>query len=352
MMNTKKWISLFLVVVFITVAIFGLVEWYLDPLLQYGKERGPLTFREYSELYANPGIAKNYEYDAVLLGSSMVENTNVGEINQLFGCTTIKVPYSGGSSYNHKTILDVCYNSGHRINKVFWSLDEYALTTEKDSPRYPLPEYLYDENKINDFSYILNLDISYFYTLKDVAGTIQHKNQKLMRDGSWVGDEKIYCKENALSSISYPMEQKENKGEKYYLKNLKDNINYNILPFLKAHPETEFHFYMVPYSILYWYQQKQNGMLDAEIYNIKTAIEEILRYENAHVYFFQNEESIITDLNLYKDYTHFKPEVNSWMSQEMRNGSHLLTLESMDEQIGAFYNYLSKFNYDSFFQRW
>ena len=295
-MNSKKWAISLVSITLIIVAAFGGVTYYLDPLLQYGNERGPLTYRHYTEMYSNPGIAKNYDYNAVLLGSSMVENTDVSELDKLFDCKTIKVPYSGASSYNHKNILDVCYRSGHKIEKVFWALDEYALTTDKDIPRYPLPDYLYDDNKLNDLSYLLNLDIAYFYTSKDILGTLKNQNQIMMRDGSWTSDESIYCKENALSSITYPMEPKENKGEKYYEKNLMDNLRYNIIPFIQEHPETEFHFYMVPYSILYWYQQKQNGTLDAEIYNAKTAVGEILKHSNAKVHFFQNEERIITNL--------------------------------------------------------
>lgn len=344
-MNSKKWAISLVSVTLIIVAAFGGVTYYLDPLLQYGNERGPLTYRHYTEMYSNPGIAKNYDYNAVLLGSSMVENTDVSELDDLFDCKTIKVPYSGASSYNHKNILDVCYRSGHKIEKVFWALDEYALTTDKDTPRYPLPDYLYDDNKLNDLSYLLNLDISYFYTSKDIIGTLKHQKQIMMRDGSWTSDESIYCKENALSSLTYPMEQKENKGEKYYEKNLLDNLRYNIIPFLEEHPETEFHFYMVPYSILYWYQQKQNGTLDAEIYNAKTAVGEILKHSNAKVHFFQNEEKIITNLDLYKDYTHFKPEINSWMSKEMKNESCILTKDSFSLIFEKAYQNFNNFDY-------
>lgn len=350
-MSSKKWVISLLSITLLVVIAFGAVEFYLDPLLQYGNERGPLTYREYAEIYANPGIAKNYDYNAVLLGSSMVENTDVSEIDQLFGCKTIKVPYSGASSYNHKVILDVCYSSGHKIEKVFWSLDEYALTTDKDTPRYPLPDYLYDGNKFNDLSYLLNLDISYFYTLKDLVGTIKHQHQPLMKDGSWIKDESVYCKENALGSISYPMEQKESAGELLNQKNLTENLQQNILPFIEAHPETEFNFYMVPYSILYWYQQKQNGTLEAEIYDAKTAVGEILKYDNVKVYFFQDEKEIITNFELYKDYTHFKPEINSWMSKEMKSGSHLLTRDDYEAVLNLFFDYLMKFDYDSVYKK-
>ena len=149
-MKSKKWSLTLLCLTLSIVILFGALTYYFDPLLQYGADRGFLTYREYSEIYCNPGIAKNYEYNAVFLGSSMVENADVSELDRLFGCNTVKLPYSGGSSYNHKHILDVCYRSDNKIDKVFWALDEYAFTTDKDTPRYPLPEYLYDDNKLND----------------------------------------------------------------------------------------------------------------------------------------------------------------------------------------------------------
>lgn len=350
-MNSKKWTISILSVTLIIVLAFGIITYYLDPLLQYGKEPGRLKYRHYTEMYCNPGIAKNYEYNAVFLGSSMVENADVSELDDLFNCKTIKVPYSGGTSFNHKTILDVCYNSGNKIDKVFWCLDEYSLTTDKNSPRYPLPTYLYDNNFLNDLSYLLNLDIFYFYTLKDVTNTLKHKERTLMKDGSWTDDYSVYSKENALASFNYPMTQKDNEGYGHNTECLTDNLNYNILPFLENHPETEFYFYLVPYSISYWYIQKSEGKLDADIYNIRTAIGEILKYKNAKVFFFQNDDSIITDLDNYKDYTHFHPDLNSFISKELTKQNYCLTAENYGSVIDDFHKYVTEFDYDGFYSK-
>lgn len=349
-MKTKTWSIAIVAIALCVIMIFGALTYSLDPLLQYGAEGGFLTYRHYSEIYSNPGIAKNYKYNAVFLGSSMVENANVGEIDELFNCKTIKVPYSGGSSYNHKAILDVCYNSENKIEKVFWALDEYSLTTDKDTPRYPLPTYLYDDNKWNDLSYLLNLDIFYFYTIKGLIGTFTNRAEIMMKDGSWVEDESIYCAKNALSSFSYPMEENENKGELYYANTLNDNLNYNIIPFVKAHPETEFYFYMVPYSISYWYMNKQKGTLDAELYIARTAVSELLKYSNVKVYFFQNNEEIITNLDNYKDFTHFKPSINSYMAQQMYEGNCRLAEDNYNQIFDEFYAYLKDFDYDAYYQ--
>ena len=348
-MTSKKWFVILLSLTLAVVIFFGGMTYFLDPLLQYGNERGPLTSREYTEMYSNPGIAKNYDYNAVFVGSSMVENANVSELDELFGCKTIKVPYSGGSSYNHKHILDVCYNSGHKIDYVFWALDEYALTTDYMTPRYPLPEYLYDEDKTNDLSYLLNLDIFYFYTMKDLFNTVKGNRKIMMEDGSWVEDESVYCKKNALASFAYPMEEKESRGELLYAENLRNNLDYNILSLIDSHPETTFVFYMVPYSISYWYMERQKGLMDADFYNVKTALGEILSRENTEVHFFQNEEDIITNLDNYKDYTHFKPSLNSWMSKEIDKKSHLLNRNDYENTLNQFYKYVSQFDYDGFY---
>lgn len=348
-MSSKKWFVILLSLTLAAVIAFGGLTYYLDPLLQYGKEPGHLTSREYTEMYSNPGIAKNYDYNAVLVGSSMVENTDVSELDELYGCKTIKVPYSGASSYNHKTILDVCYQSSNKIDYVFWSLDEYALTTDYMTPRYPLPDYLYDYDKTNDLSYLLNLDIFYFYTMKDIFNSVIGNPKIMMRDGSWVEDESIYCKEKALASFEYPTEEKESKGELHYQENLNNNLEYNILSLVDAHPETTFIFYMVPYSVSYWYMEKQNGLLDADIYNVKTALGEILTRDNTEVHFFQNEEDIITNLDNYKDYTHFKPEINSWMSKEISAKTHRLTSDNFEKRISDFNNYVLSFDYEKFY---
>ena len=76
-MNEKKWTITLLSAVAITLIGFACVMYWLDPLLHYGAESGPLTCYEYSEMYSNPGIAKHYEYDTVMVGTSMIQNTDV-----------------------------------------------------------------------------------------------------------------------------------------------------------------------------------------------------------------------------------------------------------------------------------
>ena len=46
-MTSKKWFVILLSLTLAMVIVFGGMTYFLDPLLQYGNERGPLTCREY-----------------------------------------------------------------------------------------------------------------------------------------------------------------------------------------------------------------------------------------------------------------------------------------------------------------
>lgn len=348
-MKSKTWIIILLSTVIVTVALFATSMYLIDPLLQYGTEKDIFPYWTSTEIYSNPGIAKNYEYDSVLVGSSMVQNTDIHECNELFDCTMIKSTYSGGNSYNFKTILDVCFKSNPNIKSVYWALDPYALTTDYKTPRYPLPEYLYDFDRTNDISYLLNLDVFYFYTIKNAINSFVGNEKKAMYSGVMVGTEADYSKANILSSFDWSMKQLESKGEKYWETNMLQNLEHNILPLIKENPDTTFYFFTVPYSIGYWYREKMQGYLDTHFYNMETVISEILKYDNVVVYFYQDDKNIITDLDNYKDYSHFSPKINSYLTQQMASGNNILTLDNYAEVLDNFYEYLSTFDYEEFF---
>ena len=86
---------------------------------------------------------------------------------------------------------------------------------------------------------------------------------------------------------------------------VKANLTQNIEPLIQTHSDTEFVFYFVPYSILYWDQEVREGNFDSTIDAVDYAMGALLKYDNVRIYFFHNEEDIITNLDNYKDYSHY-----------------------------------------------
>ena len=97
MITNKRWSIILLTTIVILLIGLGGVIAIIDPFFHY---HAPLAIMEYplrNERYQNDGIVKHFQYDAIITGSSMTQNFKTSEFDELFGVTSIKVPFSGGS---------------------------------------------------------------------------------------------------------------------------------------------------------------------------------------------------------------------------------------------------------------
>ena len=62
-----------------------------------------------------------------------------------------------------------------------------------------------------------------------------------------------------------PEEAEQEMAEDAFVSGIRANLDVNILPYVEAHPETEFVFWYPPYSILYWNDVMRQKELDAVI---------------------------------------------------------------------------------------
>lgn len=75
----------------------------------------------------------------------------------------------------------------------------------------------------------------------------------------------------------------------------------------------------------------------------------ILGYDNIHLFSFNNFTEITTDLNNYKDVTHYGEWINSAILQYMKDGKGELTEYNYKKYIEEEYDFYSTFNYNSLF---
>lgn len=341
--KSSTWIISLLLALLVTLTAFAGMMYILDPLLQYGKESPPLTYYSYKEMYSNPGIAMHYDYDTVLVGTSMIENTDVDEFDELMQTKAVRLPYAGGTALDMKTILDVCFSSDNSIHSVFWALDEHQLFSNPDETRHPLPKYLYSGKKLN-FSYLLNLDIFAHYALHDIIETLHGNVQPAaLRGETFQG---IYGKEAVLESYHRAEQSKIQSDKSAIINTANANLTQNIEPLLEANPDTHFIFYFVPYSILYWDSELRTNHFDAAMAAVEYVIGELLTYDNVTIYFYHDEEDIITNLDNYKDYSHYAPQINSYVTQAMASEKNLMTVQTYKEQLVHFWQFVYAYDYD------
>ena len=325
----KKLAAAILVIILLTAGVVILI----DPFFHYHKPwfglKAVLNDKEYQCI----GTLRNFDYDALIVGSSVVENNDNDWFNEAYDCNSIKAVRSYGATADLCFLLDESFSSGNDIGKVFYNIDPSSLSADTE-PTYEstgCPMYLYDHNPFNDVRYLFNkgvilekipyILVNSYVTDYDESLSYNWAKWKSFDSGSILG---LYQR----SPVVKPM-----LDEHIYEDNLRGNISL-LTKEVEEHPDTDFIFYYPAYSMLWWDGIYRTGELDAYIYCEKEMTKALLQYDNAEIYLFQNEPDVITNLENYLDTIHFSPDINKLMLDQMVLGEYRLTLD----------NYVDKFD--------
>ena len=92
------------------------------------------------------GLLRTYDYDGLILGTSMLENTSGEEAGRLLGGRFLNVSLSGSMAFERSYLLRFALRAG-RVKHVVFSLDWYAFGMDRDRKDRPLAEwtFLYEE---------------------------------------------------------------------------------------------------------------------------------------------------------------------------------------------------------------
>lgn len=358
--SSKKWIlSVLTIIVIIFIGCISLVI-IIDPYLHYRLPDNGLSYSltTQNQRYQNDGIIKFFDYDAMITGTSMTENFKTSEFDKLFHMKSIKIPFSGGS---YREVNNTCKRAleiNPDVKAVVRSIDLSMLVCEKDSMRYSnYPEYLYNNNLIDDVNYWLNkmtilegcMQNVIFHSL--VAGTEQSFLNSFSFDeySNWQ-DEHTFGKESVLASYMRP-DEKDNIVEvtDQDKQMIRDNVAQNITELTCAYPDTTFYFFLTPYSICYWDSLDREGKVKWEVEAQRVAIEEMLKCDNIELYSFCNNFEMVCNLNNYKDVGHYSENINSQILVWMKNGDYKLTEENYEDYLKEIYYFYSSYDYESIF---
>ena len=323
----------------------------MDPFFQYHKPLPGFPYLVDHQVNMNPGLAKNMDYDSVLLGSSMTVNFNTDWFEEEMGLKTQKLSYNGAYPKDQSNIMKIIFDSKKdQVSDVFLGIDELNYSGDINETKFPIPEYLYDNNHLNDISYVLNKDVLLDYVLRPLADR-KDKSDWNMIYKPWWQDEHyqkalvlMYYEPAEICEDPVPADQ--------YIKGIEANLSANIIPYIEEHPETTFHIFYPPYSILYWYDVVRQNELEAVMEKYRYMTERLLAYENVEVYFFQNQEDVICNLNNYADYTHYHGRICYDMVKCFANGDHRVTLDNLDEELNSLYELASGYDYEAIWDDW
>lgn len=337
--NFQRVILLFLAFALAAALLITALVVYVDPFFHYHAPLEDFPYLVDNQLSQNPGMAANMEYDSVILGSSMTVNFQTTWFKELMDLDTIKLSYSAAYPKDQANIMEIIFKSKNnqgerRLKKVFLGVDVITYTGGVDETKYPIPEYLYDDNYLNDIQYVLNKDVLLNYILRPIADPEPTDLSNVY--ASWWTEE-YYSEEWVLHNYNSPEQVKEETPKDAYLEAVERNLAANICPYIENNPETEFVVFFPPYSILFWNDVIKENHLEATLEEYRYISERLNDYDNVKVYFFPDREEIICDLNNYADYSHYHPRYNRYMAECFADGKFLVAKEGeQGEEIGDY----------------
>lgn len=336
---------LFILGVIITVVLIDPFFHYHKPLkkISYFMDRG-------QQRYMNDGIVKNFEYDSIIVGTSMMENFKSSQFDNLFNSKSIKVPFSGGSYREINNIVDVSLKNKRDIKYILRGLDYGKIGEEYSKMSYGnYPTYLYDDNILNDYKYILSKG-AFFQSLINLIKSLKSKeNINFDEYSSWRN------KESGRDVVLRTYKRDENKKEEEKLtlqeiEIVRENIEKNVLDLPKKYSDVKFIYFITPYSIVYWDSINQSGDILKQLEAEKIMIEMILEIPNIELYSFFNNYELITDLNNYTDAGHYNYKINDKILEWISRKEYRLTKENYKKYLEENKEFYLNYDYDKIFQ--
>lgn len=342
-MKPTRWIIKFFLFLTLSLLFMGVVNFILDPFQQYRKAQFYKPIYD-NERYLNAGLAKTYDYNQVIIGSSMTENFILSDAKKILGFKKpIKFCMSGATAYEMKIMLDYAYKQ-RKIDAVIYGLDFFSFTgstTRLFQGDGTLPFYLYDNNLLNDYRYFLSFDTFKFFVDSFI----------LPKPASMFDFDRMYQWQHKLSESDFNgtdriTEWKAKDGfnpdyhkDEYSIEGMKKNVDVNLIPLIRNHPETTFYIFYPPYSILAFKDMRSKGWLRTVEQFKQHIFTQLAHYPNVKIYDFQASKEVTCNLDNYKDLLHYHQRINTWMLQQMKNDNYLTNdnteLQKFNQSLSA-----------------
>ena len=293
------------------VFMIGLV----DPLHQfsYKTEETPLSYKKLR--YSGPGIAKNANFDAVIIGASAAQAYNPQLIQSLTGLNTFNLAISGGTAFEQRLMLEsVLQNSPDTL--IIWQQAWTAHRWDYNATRLghqSFPFHLYQEDLKSYIQYLTNLkylDIAinkiFNLTPNDFVHTVGQVTWKHEQEEK---DLEIWFANLNKEKQSERMRQHEvNQNTDFQQNRFDVSFHKNVETVVKLYPSAKFVFILPPYAEASL-DLFDEAIPDTPLYRqaLTTRLLTLQNnYENVKLINFQDDIQLKENLDLYKDLMHFK----------------------------------------------
>ncbi len=337
-----------LTAIFLPYIALGALLYVYDPLQIYHKP----FFRE-ATFYGDrrltaPGLIKNYEFDGVILGTSMLENTTPQMATRSLGGKWMNLSLSGSSYDSRRLVLEKVLQKGG-VKHIIYSLD---YTSGRNSNIHSMPSYLFSENKFEQMRFYVNKKFIacalVFSTSESCVGL-----KKLEDVGVWAKNpwhtKRFGGFENWIKEFKRDKNHKQLKphfndfkrGKTYTLaRNLPaknaETIAFfeeNLLKFARQSPQVKFSLVVPTYSLMmYRFNRNLEQFFADRVAFVRYILEAGL--PNVEIVGFDDTD-YASEIKYYKDYTHYDVNMNQMQLDAIKSGEHRITKANLQSYFAT-----------------
>ena len=295
----------------------------------------------------NYGLIKYEDFDSIIMGTSMLENTSANEASEKLGSKFANLSTAGSTFYERYKILNFALQT-KEIKHVIMSLDYIFFQARKTNFSFA-PE-LYEENNLLGKVKVYTSDKAFKCIFKSKKCDFIDDN--LDRPNAWLNTEinarrfggfqnwlKVYAEDEQIQSAIAELRSKETDYSYEYAA-YKEVVDTEILPLFK-HKKTTFSLIIPPYSVIRWAKRKNN--LEEMLRPYAYIVEKTADLKNVKIYWFYDED-FVYDIAQYKDTTHYHHFVNSLQLDAIKEGTHILNRENMEQKFAEFISRINAYD--------
>ncbi len=329
-LHAKRWIISFFTIVLIILLVLAIVAYIVDPFFQFRVKDNSYML---SGWYVSSGLIERFDYDTLIIGSSMTRNFDMNVFRNEMGVKPLHTSLGGINIKETTQFINAAYDA-QKAEQLFICIDLSQFNKEVTS-RYP--EHLLKKDFLSKLHYLLSYEVWFWYLPMDIGVMIM--DQIGVKMPAKIRDYRSIDKleDKRLNNIP--------KGKEVVLEKYINGIDgvskvdtENLIERMIAHIDEFFSnlqfdvckhiFFFPPYSSLFWFNAQKCGYFDAYLQAKEYFIQKAIQH-GATVYDFQSEE-FTSDLDIYSDTTHYAPEIYDWMVTCFANGHDLVTLDNYE----------------------
>lgn len=347
-MSVKKWLLTCFCTSLLLLAAVCVLVLATDPFCRFRFRDGTFLL---GGRHVSPGLVKNYDYNAFLVGSSMTQNFDVDHFEALHDVDLLLVGLGGMGPEEESRYLHLAEQTG-KAQSYFVCID--LATFGRELP-IRTEEYLFDFGVASNLKYFMDYDAVVRAVPKRIAvdgmtmlglpipGSVQ-KYMDANKLGQW-SDTVVFGEHVVLTNYfagKFATNELDPQGLEERMKASIDHFFEGDIDWRKCM------MFLPPYSVLYWYQMKQETVLD-ELLTARAYFVQKATMAGCTVFDFQVHACTMS-LDNYKDTTHYAPAINNLIAELLLDPSYIVTPESVArsnqillENVDIFQNQFSEF---------